>query len=112
MIGGTKNNVLVTKPSERFQDTRVILNFLVKFEKRRVKTLRQDASPKRRRDWGVKGIPNSLIHINLDDSKHFSRHNNANDSIKQGAPKVGEGSDYQLVMPQTHPPVVITPGGI
>ena len=25
--GGTKNNVLVTKPSERFQDTRVILNF-------------------------------------------------------------------------------------
>ena len=25
--GGTKNNVLVTKPSERFQDTRVILIF-------------------------------------------------------------------------------------
>ena len=25
MSGGTKNNVLVTKPSERFQDTRVII---------------------------------------------------------------------------------------
>ena len=49
-LTGTKNNVLVTKPSERFQDTRVILIFLVKFEKRRVKTLRQDASPERRRD--------------------------------------------------------------
>ena len=30
--------------------------FLVKFEKRRVKTLCQDASPERRRDWGVKRI--------------------------------------------------------
>ena len=30
--------------------------FLVKLEKRRVKTLRQDASPERRRDWGVKRI--------------------------------------------------------
>ena len=29
----------------------------------------------------------------------FSRLNNANDSIKQGATKVGEGSDYQLVTP-------------
>ena len=73
--------------------------FLVKFEKRRVKTLRQDVSPERRRDWGVKRIPNSPIYIILNDSKHFSRLNNANDSIKQGAPKVGEGSDYQLVTP-------------
>ena len=56
--GGTKNNVLVTKPSERLQDTRVILNFfLVKFEKRRVKTLRQDALPERWVDWEVKRIP-------------------------------------------------------
>ena len=54
MPGGTKNNVLVTKPSERFQDTRVILIFLVKFEERRVKTLRQEASAERRRDRGVK----------------------------------------------------------
>ena len=30
--------------------------FLVKFEKRRVKTLRQEASPERRRGWGVKII--------------------------------------------------------
>ena len=73
--------------------------FLVQFEKRRVKTLRQDASPERRRDWGVKRIPNSLIYIILNDSKYFSRLNNANDSIKQRAPKVGEGSDYQLVTP-------------
>ena len=29
---------------------------IVKFEKRRVKTLRQEASPERRRDWGVKRI--------------------------------------------------------
>ena len=29
---------------------------LVKFEKRRVKTLRQETSPERRRDWGVKRI--------------------------------------------------------
>ena len=63
MIGGTKNNVLVTKPSERFQDTHVILIFLVKFENRRVKTLCQDASPERRRDWGVKRSPNSPIYI-------------------------------------------------
>ena len=40
-----------------------------------------------------------MIYIILNDSKHFSRLNNANDSIKQGAPKVGEGSDYQLVTP-------------
>ena len=73
--------------------------FLVKFEKRRVKTLHQDALPERWRDWGVKRIPNSPIYIILNDSKHFSRRNNANDSIKQGAPKVGEGSDYQLVTP-------------
>ena len=39
----------------------------------------------------------SPIYIILNDSKHFSRLNNASDSIKQGAPKVGEGSDYQLV---------------
>ena len=32
-------------------------------------------------------------------TQNISRLNNANDSIKQGAPKVGEGSDYQLVMP-------------
>ena len=39
MSRGTKNNVLVTKPSERFQDTRVILKKnLVKFGERRVKT--------------------------------------------------------------------------
>ena len=76
--GGTKNNVLVTKPSERFQDTRVILKFvLVKFEKRRVKTLRQDALPERWGDWGVKRIPNSPIYKILNDSKHFSRHNSA-----------------------------------
>ena len=30
--------------------------FLVKFEERRVKTLRQEASPERRRDWWVKRI--------------------------------------------------------
>ena len=68
-------------------------------EKRRVKTLRQDASPERWRDWGIKRIPNSPIYIILNDSKHFSTLNNANNSIKQGAPKVGEGSDYQLVTP-------------
>ena len=50
---------------------------LVKFEKRRVKTLRQDALPERWRDWGVKRIPNSPIYIILNDSKHFSRHNSA-----------------------------------
>ena len=56
--GGTKNNVLVTKPSEQNQDTRVILKKnLVKFEKRRVKTLRQDALPERWGDWEVKRIP-------------------------------------------------------
>ena len=38
---------------------------LVKFEKRRVKTLRQDALPERWRDWGVKRIPNSPIYIIL-----------------------------------------------
>ena len=32
-------------------------------------------------------------------TQNISRLNNANDSIKQGAPKVGEGSDYQLVTP-------------
>ena len=42
---------------------------------------------------------NSPIYIILNDSKHFSRLNNVNDSIKQGAPKVREGSDYQLVTP-------------
>ena len=74
--------------------------FLVKFEKRRVKTLRQDASPERWRDRGVKRIPNSSIYIILNDSKHFSRHNSAakNDQAV-GAPKVGDGSDYQLVTP-------------
>ena len=29
----------------------------------------------------------------------FSRLNNANDSINQRDPKVGEGSDYELVTP-------------
>ena len=38
----------------------------------------------------------SLIYIILNDLKHFSRLNNASDSIKQGAPKVGEGSDTNL----------------
>ena len=32
-------------------------------------------------------------------TQNISRLNNASDSIKQGAPKVGEGSDYQLVTP-------------
>ena len=32
-------------------------------------------------------------------TKNISRLNNASDSIKQGAPKVGDGSDYQLVTP-------------
>lgn len=32
-------------------------------------------------------------------TQNISRLNNASDSIKQGAPMVGEGSDYQLVMP-------------
>ena len=64
--------------------------FLVKFEKRRVKTLRQDASPERRRDWGVKRSPNSLIYIIPKWLKPFLDSNNANDSIKQGAPKSGK----------------------
>ena len=98
MSGGTKNNVLITKPSERFQDTRVILIFLVKFEKRRVKTLRQEASLERRRDRGVTRILLSDIY-NPKTQFFYSRLNNASDSIKQGAPKVGEGSDYQLVTP-------------
>ena len=32
-------------------------------------------------------------------TQNISRLNNASDSIKQGAPKVGEGFDYQLVTP-------------
>ena len=36
--------------------------FLVKFEKRRVKTLRQDALPERWGDWEVKRIPKSPIY--------------------------------------------------
>ena len=32
------------------------LKIIMKFEERRVKTLRQEASPERRRDWGVKRI--------------------------------------------------------
>ena len=32
-------------------------------------------------------------------TQNISRLNNASNSIKQGAPKVGEGSDYQLVTP-------------
>ena len=32
-------------------------------------------------------------------TQNISRLNNAGDSIKQEAPKVGEGSDYQLVTP-------------
>ena len=76
--GGTKNNVLVTKPSEQNQDTRVILKkFLVKFEKRRVKTLRQDALPERWGDWEVKRIPKLSDIYFLNDSKHFSRLNSA-----------------------------------
>ena len=63
--------------------------FLVKFEKRRVKTLRQDASPERWRDWGVKRIAKLSDIWFLNDSKHFSRLNNVNDSVKQGAPKSG-----------------------
>ena len=38
MTGGTKNNVLFTKPTEQNQDTRVILKKLVKFEERKDKT--------------------------------------------------------------------------
>ena len=49
--------------------------FLVKFEKRRVKTLRQDALPERWRDWGVKRIPKLSDIQFLNDPKHFSRHN-------------------------------------
>ena len=51
--------------------------FLVKFEKRRVKTLRQDALPERWGDWEVKRIPNLSDIYFLNDSKHFSRHNSA-----------------------------------
>ena len=32
-------------------------------------------------------------------TQNISKLNNASDSIKQGAPKVGEGTDYQLVTP-------------
>ena len=32
-------------------------------------------------------------------TQNISRLNNTSDSIKQGAPKVGDGSDYQLVTP-------------
>ena len=32
-------------------------------------------------------------------TQNIPRLNNASNSIKQGAPKVGEGSDYQLVTP-------------
>ena len=41
-------------------------------------------------------------------TQNISRLNNASDSIKQGAPKVREGSDYQLVTPSMRlylPPV-------
>ena len=73
---------------------------LVKFEKRRVKTLHQDALPERWRDKGVKRIPkvsdiynpNWLKNIFLDSTTPAIRSN-------RGAPKVGEGSDYQLVTP-------------
>ena len=98
MSGGTKNNVLVTKPSERFQDTGVILKKFMKFEKRRVKTLRQEASPERRRDWGVKRI--LLSNITRLRKQFSSRRNNGQTtrSIK-GAPRVGRGSDTNLSRP-------------
>ena len=32
-------------------------------------------------------------------TQNISRLNNASNSIKKGGPKVGEGSDYQLVTP-------------
>ena len=75
-------------------------NFLVKFEKRRVKTLRQDALPERWRDWGVKRIPKLSDIYNPKWLKTFfqTQQRQLFDQAG-GAPKVGEGFDYQLVMP-------------
>ena len=70
---------------------------LVKFEKRRVKTLRQDVLPERRRDRGVKRILLSDIYnpktqnIFFLDLTMAAKYDQA-----VGAPKVGEGSDTNL----------------
>ena len=64
--------------------------FFMKFEKRRVKTLHQEAPPERRRDWGVKRILLSDIYNPKRLKTFCSRLNNASDSIKQGAPKSGK----------------------
>ena len=56
----------------------------VKLEKRRVKTLRQDASPERRRDWGVKRILLSDIYNPKTQNIFFSRLNNASKQSSRG----------------------------
>ena len=63
--------------------------FLVKFEKRRVKTLCQEASPEQRRDWGVKIILLSDIYNPIRLKTFCSRLNNVSDSIKHATPKSG-----------------------
>ena len=56
MSRGTKNNVLVTRLSERFQDTHMILKKSWNLRRGKSKHLRQETSPERRRDWGLKRI--------------------------------------------------------
>ena len=57
MSGGTKNNVLVTKPSERFQDTRVILkNFSEIWGEERQNIYVRRPHQSDEGGWGVKRI--------------------------------------------------------
>ena len=90
MSGGTKNNVLVTRISERSQDTRVILNFFyLKFEERKDKTSTSGVLTRATKGLMSKKNP-TLRYYNPKTQNIFcSRLNNVSDLIKQGAPKSG-----------------------
>ena len=75
--GGTKNNVLVTKPSERFQDTRVILNFFNEIWEEKSQNSTSGCLTRATKGLRSKKKSYSPIYIVLNDSKHFSRHNSA-----------------------------------
>ena len=97
MSGGTKNNVLVTKPSERFQDTRVILKKFSEIwgeERQNIYVRRPHQSDEG--GWGVKRILLFDIYNPKTQNSFLLDSTTANN---QGSPMVSRGSDTNLSRP-------------
>ena len=101
MSGGTKNNVLVTRLSKQFQDTRVILKKISEIwgeERQNIYVRRPHQSDEGGR--GVKRILLSDIYNRKTQNSFLLDSTMANN---QGAPIVGRGSDTNLSRPICDP---------